>query len=352
MAAKAKRRRAQVRGALFEVVVRKLLQKAGYEPIKPDNRSIRKKDRNVRGRGCWHNIDAFGRLSYPIPYVYPIRLLAEAKCYKETVKLPVVQSFVGVLKDISENYFIRDKMTQDEMWAYNRYTDCGSIFSASDFSIDAQEFALAHGIRLISYENNLIVKNAVDAIYALMTSLNIPRAAERKAYFTEYIDYWLSNRPKRTCFSKFIHPEKRYEFSEHLDKLRGSIDHIRTSVFASAIGKDQEIQYPVHLLSYDRIPENIFFELDDYPFTVHYSVNENGLLFRVNPDNTRVQLFFSLPKSIYQEYFAEGRMLDFKEKFLYYVELPMVVQQKRRIVRFKLNREWLEEQRNNQERQV
>jgi len=85
----------QVKGSFFEVIVRRLLVKAGYAPIRPDGASIRKTDGKVRGRGCWHQIDALGRYSYPLLYMYPIRLLAEAKCLKGSVGLPDLSNFVG-----------------------------------------------------------------------------------------------------------------------------------------------------------------------------------------------------------------------------------------------------------------
>jgi hypothetical protein len=92
------KQRSKIRCALFEAIVKRLLKKAGFSTMKPRRNFIRKKFRNVRGRACWHNIDAFGKFMYSIPYVYPIRLLAEAKCYKRNVGLSVVQSFVGVVK--------------------------------------------------------------------------------------------------------------------------------------------------------------------------------------------------------------------------------------------------------------
>lgn len=127
MAQKSKRQYNQVKGSLFEVIVKRLLVKAGYVSIKPDGVSIRKSDGKVRGRGYWHDIDALDRYSYPLLYMYPIRLLAEAKCHKKPVSLPYVSNFVGAIKDISENYF-EDKMSRDEMLAYKRYTDCGRFF--------------------------------------------------------------------------------------------------------------------------------------------------------------------------------------------------------------------------------
>lgn len=209
-----KRQRDQVKGALFEVIVRRLLVKADYSPIKPDNKCIRKSDGKVRGRGCWHNIDAFGRLSYPTLYVYPIRLLAEAKCYDGRVPLLVVQNFVGAVKDISENYFIRDRISRQEILAYNRYTDCGAVFSASDFTVDAQRFALAHGISMISYKNNSILKKAIDSMHSLIPFIRVPLAAKKKADFSRYVYDRLSGRLQRSYWSIFIKPRAHRAFSE------------------------------------------------------------------------------------------------------------------------------------------
>jgi hypothetical protein len=123
------------------------------------------------------------------------------------------------------------------------------------------------------------------------------------------------------------------------------MESIKTSAIAIAIGKDQEVRYPIHVLSYDTIPENIFAESDTHLFRVHYSTSQNGLIFRVNPVDTHTQLFFSLPRSIYQDYFARRRMLDFKEKFLRYIEFPIILRELRRIVTFELDTEWVREQR-------
>lgn len=340
-----KKQREQVKGILFEVIVRRLLAKADYAPIKPDNKCVRKSDGKVRGRGCWHNIDAFGRHTYPTLYVYPIRLLAEAKCYDRNVPLLAVQNFVGAVKDISENYFVRDKLSHEEIVTYNRYTDCGAVFSASDFSPDAQRLALAHGISMISYANNAVLRKTIDSMYALMPSINMSRASRKKADFSRYIDDKLSGRPQKAYWSGFIRPQRRSAFGEDFRGLLNSIESIKTSVMATAIGKDAEIQYPIHLLSYDAIPEEIFASTDTYLFRVHYSLSENGLIFRVNPVNTEVQLYFSLPRSIYQSYFARQKMLDFKYKFLNRIELPIVIHNMRRIVTLELDTQWIEEQR-------
>jgi hypothetical protein len=332
----------QVKGALFESIVRYLLAKSNFSPIPPDGRQVRRNFFNIRGRACWHNIDACGKFGYPIPYVYPIRLLAEAKCYDKNVDLSVVQSFVGVIKDISENYFIKDKMSADEMRKYQRYTDCGSIFSASDFSNPAQKFALAHGIKLVSYQNNPIIRNIIYSMNRLIPTINLTNASENKGRFAKYIDRKLNKPPKRNLKSEFINPESRENFSEEFRVLISSINNIRTSLIGVAIGKKRDYQYPIHILSNQVFPEQLFRETDTHPFIPRYQeAGENGVVFRIDPIDTDAQLFFSLPKSIYMDYYRESEMLQFKEMFMNNVEIPVTINNMRRIVRLRIDKEWL-----------
>ena len=347
LARRRQRQRNQVKGALFEVIVKKLLVKAGYTPIRPDNVSIRKSDGKVRGRGYWHDIDALGRFTYPLLYMYPIRLLAEAKCYDENVPLPAVRNFVGALKDISENYFVEDKMSRKEMLAYRRYTDCGSFFSASGFTIGAQKFALAQGVFLISYENNPILAKIVDSMYGLIDFLDVPLVSKRKSAFCKWIDKKLTSPPQRTYRSKFVATQKRKQFVKEFNPMHRDLNSIQTSVVAMVVGNNPAIQYPIHMLSYEKIPEEIFSEKDDHLFRVYFTETPRGLFFRVVPVETRrpVNLLFTLPKQVYARYFAERAMLDFKEKFLDHIELPTTIRGIRRILRLNLDRGWIKRQR-------
>lgn len=338
--------RSQIRGALFETIVKRLLKKAGFSAMKPRRNVIRRKFRNVRGRACWHNIDAFGKFNYTIPYVYPIRLLAEAKCYRRNVGLSVVESFVGVVKDISENYFMKDRMSSDDILAYQRYADCGSIFSASDFSPDAQKFALAHGIKLVSYQNNPIIREVVNSLGNLMPSINLTIAVSNLTDFIRYISYKLDNPPHRIYPSRFILPQHNLDFYRNIQELSESLSNIKTSAIGISVGKDGEFQYPIHILSRQEFPERIFYESDTSLFIPHFvGTSENGVVFELEPVNTDVRFYFSLPKTVYQDYYDRGEMLGFKELYLNSIELPITIRDIRRIVRFQLDEHWLNDQR-------
>jgi len=159
----------QARGYIFESIIWDVLLNNGYTNPSPK--------RIIRGRGAWHQIDAYGYLTYPIPFVYPIRLLSEAKCYKKgkKVDLPAIRNFVGVIKDVSEYYIVNDNKTHD----FARFTDVGCIFSSSPFTEDAQNYAWAHNIKLVPFTTNefqviiQVINGYVESIKSTLGNLEI-----------------------------------------------------------------------------------------------------------------------------------------------------------------------------------
>jgi hypothetical protein len=345
MSVASSRKRNQVKGALFEVIVRSLLIQAGYLPIKADDIHVRKSDGHVRGRGYWHDIDALGRSVFPLIYLYPIRLLAEVKCYEDNVPLPALRSFVGALKDISENYFVEDKISRAEMLAYQRYTDCGSFFSATGFTIGAQKFALAQGVFLISYDSNPILRRIIDSMYRLIDFVDVDLASKRKTGFSRWIQGHLGSPLKSTYVSTFVPSSKHSNFVEEFETLHTSLSAVQTSSIAMIVGEEAASQYPIHMLSYQKIPERVFAGRDDHFFRVYFTETATGLFFEVIPTEAKeTSLFFSLPKHIYARYFAERRMLDFKKKYITQIEFPATIEGVRRILRLNLDREWVRRQ--------
>lgn len=179
------RARNQVKGALFEAQVGYLLKKSGYRPISPDGESVRKG--KLRGRGGWHQIDAFGYYAYGVPCLYPIRIIGEAKNYEGKVGLPVIRNFVGAFKDINENYFVERLGASVDHLLTKRYTDAGVIFSAKGFTVQAQDYAYAQGVFLVSYEDNIVLSPLIEFADTLLGGINIGNAAEDVRSFREWI---------------------------------------------------------------------------------------------------------------------------------------------------------------------
>jgi len=146
----------QARGYLFEYEIWRLLEASGYIGVTTAK---------LRGRGAEHQIDAYGTLSVPTPFLYPIRLICEAKCYSEPVGLKDMRSFVGVLKDISENYFVGSIRSRNTPF---RFTEAGCFFSSSSFTVDAQDYAWAHNIFIVSFNNIRSLNPIVDRIKDFM----------------------------------------------------------------------------------------------------------------------------------------------------------------------------------------
>jgi hypothetical protein len=171
----------QARGYIFESIVWNILLNNGYTNPEPK--------RTIRGRGAWHQIDAYGYLTFPTPFVYPIRLLSEAKCYKgKKVDLPAVRNFVGVVKDISEYYIVNDDGTHDS----ERFTDVGCIFSRSPFTEDAQNYAWAHSIKLVSFtteEFQPIIQTINDYVESIKGNLGRLEIQQLKADFNNSQNY-------------------------------------------------------------------------------------------------------------------------------------------------------------------
>jgi len=155
--------KSQAQGYYFEEIVRHLMRQKKFIDVK---------SQDIPGRGADHQIDSVGFLSFTIPFIYPVRLIAEAKWYEGNKKIGLgnIRDFVGLMKDISENYFVpisqRGKRIRPKL--ENRYTDAGAYFSVSGFSSNAQDFAWAHGIYLISFGMNTIFEPLINRAKVLI----------------------------------------------------------------------------------------------------------------------------------------------------------------------------------------
>lgn len=285
--------KAQRKGKIFEEWLKIYLKKQGYTVIPEQIRDSygvpkRADSTHVKGRGGWHQIDALGQFEFQIPFVYPIRLLSEAKCWKKNIGLPVVRNFVGVLKDISENYFIekyRELGHKDRF----RFTDCGVIFSVSDFTKEAQMYAYAQGIYLIQ----------VQKIAPLIEELARKKTKPIRRYFP-------------ICY------------------------------FALASGL-----YPILILSKKKFPLDRFVESDEVDVKIHYGYEEhtkNIHDFRIESDGWEGR--FQLPRYIWRQYMQtpgfRKAMLDMKRKILNHIDIPLKIRNIRRIIKLKLDKSWLD----------
>lgn len=321
----------QAKGAIFEVVVKKLLEKNEYEECKADNEQVDSRGR-VRGRGEWHQIDALGRWKYSIPFVYPIRLLCEAKCLNRPVGLPVIRNFVGAIKDISENYFVEDNQNIDKRMLSRRHTDCGAVFSVSSFTNQAQRYAYAHNIFLVSYENNPIISEFKKIAEDTAQFIRLAKRTNKKKFSRWFEDAWVRNNIDAS--GGYVADRGRFENS--LRVLRDRFERVSTSVVGIATSV-----YPIHLLSYHKIPYDLFRETDETYFrTIYRRTERGGYYFEIYPsDLPNAKFYFTVPELILSKY--RDSLRRFKMEFLEWIDIPVTLGSIRRLLRFKLDKEWL-----------
>src|SRR3990167_6113949 len=94
----------QFKGIVFEELLRYFLKQHGYTLVPKDisnyyGVSYKQNGLNLKGRGSWHQIDALGQFEFYVPFVYPIRLMSEAKCHNRKIGLSTVRNFIGAMKD-------------------------------------------------------------------------------------------------------------------------------------------------------------------------------------------------------------------------------------------------------------
>jgi hypothetical protein len=145
----------QTRGAILEEIVLHLLIIVGYRIVSEHEEGVQlgSSGLEVQGRGDWHQIDGLAAWDRSPSFMYPLRLMVEAKCYakERRIGIGIVRNAVGVLKDISENYF--SKLIDDNEIRMPRFNYLSAIFSTSQYTENAQRYAVAHQIFLIQYEN-------------------------------------------------------------------------------------------------------------------------------------------------------------------------------------------------------
>lgn len=135
-----------MKGKVLEQIVQKILINQGYDRLNRDDSKFDPNTGKFEGRGADHELDAFGQYKHSIPFVNPIRLFGEAKCYKQnySVGVDIIREAITVRKDIDENY-----ESQSGNPASDRRVECFAVFSTSGFSNSAIELARAHGIYLV-----------------------------------------------------------------------------------------------------------------------------------------------------------------------------------------------------------
>jgi len=99
----------------------------------------------VKGRGAVHQVDVLGELKWIPAFMYPLRLIVEAKFRQEKTGIDVVRNAVSVLLDVNQN----NSPTREQETFYPKYQYVYAIFSTSGFTRPAMDMAIAHQISFV-----------------------------------------------------------------------------------------------------------------------------------------------------------------------------------------------------------
>jgi hypothetical protein len=337
-----------IKGAILEELVLHLLTLVGYSPLKVGDEGTQggHSGLELEGRGEWHQIDAAALLDHSPAFMYPLRLLVEAKCYAEgkSIGIDVVRNAVGVLKDISENYFNvkSHSITGSALHIKTqRYNYQSAIFTTSHYSRGATQYAVAHQIFLIQYERVALFKPVVEGLRDLAEVHfdSKKRTAEKIGQKARiYV---------RALLAGVTLPNQNPFSDAGLDFLRTRliepIQGIKGSYFGMLQGK-----WPMHLLSPKPLPQNLFATTDVLKCRVYgrESTSWSFVPLYLSPnDENWFRLEFDLPQEIAELVkAADGDKIaiaDVKMTHFSFISLSGLIGGIRRQIRLELDEEWI-----------
>jgi len=350
----------QIKGALLEFLVRKLLRNCGFTSVKPDGHYVFEQIGNglffVNGKGAAHDADVLMEPPIQLPFSYPSRLLFECKAYKNNVGLGVIRNVLGLRYDINEFEIITDesvlkrKNNKRSKYAISdrtRYNYQVGVASVEPFSSSAFEFAANNKIPLLSLswfipETTLSLFNSINRhyIYGIAEPIRIDLFS------------YLKNKSDSDYYDNGIN-----SFLEN-DEIIGSIIRGFNSVINQTIIGLTETGDLIFLFSEGSETLDYFFYYDDYgPFRarIHYYRNNPNqwlLQLRGESNNISYSFRFFVPKrlmKLWREHSLDKNVaINIKEEFLSRIFLFKKQQQLNEFpfIIVNIDRDWLDSLRN------
>lgn len=344
----------QIRGVLLEEIVLYLLEKVGYRIVNSGEEGTRtgRAGLEIQGRGEWHQVDALAAFDYTPSFMYPLRLIVEAKCYsiRYPIQIEVVRNSLGVLRDITENYFTYPINTDEEV-QLQRFNYHSAIFSTSGYTEGAQRYAMAHQIFLIQYQRVPLIRPIVDALLEINAEhfINgLQRGAavdfapehplmELRKTFREKL-----RNANNLNLSYFFTRNGINLINEHIIALTR---RIKGSYYGMLRGR-----YPMHFLSRAELPAPLFNDSDEILCRIH-EIDSNSNMWSFVPtqfgreDPNFFELQFDLPDEIALLLSKIGRnpeaVADLKRERFSYLTIAGKIGGIRRQVRLRLDDRWL-----------
>jgi hypothetical protein len=329
---------------MLEEAVLFLLKKVGYKIVREPSDSLDRTDLKVdhsgleiQGRGTWHQIDAIAEQHQTPAFMFPLRLLVEAKCYpNQRVGIPVVRNSIGVHKDISENYFTKHRTRGGN--AAVRFNYQSAIFSVSGYTKPAIDYAVAHQIFLIEYKGIPLIEPVIQAIERIetdsLTENGTRNISSARRVFRDILEDQFPDDHLAPYFTE--------EGIEAIQSASRALHQIGGSYFGMLQGR-----WPLHLLTDSPLPASIF-----HSDVVHCRLqgDKNGN-WRFTPSNITPEsnnwfgLHFFLPPELarlMEQHWDDPHAIarEKSERFSF-ISLSGYIGEVWRNVRIELDRDWL-----------
>jgi hypothetical protein len=325
-------KKGQMRGYLYEIFISYWLEQNGFAKCRKDcsgvlNGNIVSEDGEIEGRGTNHQIDFVGIYSKNIPFVFPIRLLTECKFWDKKVDKSFIRQYIGVHKDISENYISSQRNDK------YRFLDVPIIFSASGFDEEAANLAWAQGINIVSHSRLPVLNNMLQAINNIVNTIeqNDCDFNEVKIYIQRYLDC------HEICIDEYTELLKdRFHHNNAIE-----IPKINTFLFAT-----NDKGALINLISKDKFPDELFSETNEADCGIYFendssgSNNERVFYIVLNRDDMRRRFYFQANKALMRKDFPElplDARLDEKIKFISELSIIKEIKGLTRIIKLKVN---------------
>lgn len=338
--------RGQIRGNLFELAIVYFLQNNGFKIIKEDeyNKEYIRCNKNnvteIKGRGTWYQIDCPFDYSVNLSFMFPLRMIGEVKFYSESIHKEKIREFIGVIKDIQENYIVNEQNKYNYTMLKPRYMEFGVYFSASGFQKEAEKLAYAHGIKTISYLNNPIIREIKNSILELEE--HEIKADNRKIYF-EYLKKQLSGINSNDSTDIVTLKDFKDFNNIYVTTYLNNIKSVVTNFVAT---NDAGVLF--HFVSNDLFPSNLFNNGDEQECRVRYNqLNNNERFFwlEFTNDNMRPKrrFYFTPPKELEKAAsFGGNKIFDEKKRIFNKLSLNYKVNNIQRSLVLKIEEKWLE----------
>ncbi len=342
--------RSQLKGYLFEMIIMELLRKNRFIEVNVSEephervRMIRDGFIEFKGRGCWHQIDCPCDYCGLIPFSYPLRILGEVKFYRNPLQKKHIREYIGVIKDIQENYFVADGVNVQDF--YPRKLEIGVFFSANGFQAEAEKLAYAHGIKTVSYENNYLINRIKVLVEELerhclsVECMNSDVWGQFRQDFRDGIRYgYYYNSP-------ISHAYLGGRYMRVIRDIHESLSEIRTSFIATtATGVF------LHFVSESVFPERLFRETDEGSCSVYYDFDEFRNRFfwlEIIGDPHRSRFYFTPPESLdLASLYGGDIVLNEKERLFRVLNVNIDLNGISRNLILNLDSDWLDAARDN-----